>query len=258
MARTERCRAALGMLLALALCGSSILPKVPSLRPRAASLPPSVMSPTYTQFRRKLGVETRSIDRPPYRPVPGCTYRATGLGGHDSDRPVELSVRPVRDRLLVSIAAGAETSTALIGGDGRMFDFSLPRQGRVVNPESWASFARERAESLRRAGREDPHVINELSLIVPHYLPARFDPGATVAIVADENGAIWGRHVYRGITVFGGRQALLFDLLGPAALPQARADHLIGFALVDPATMLPLALVLDTSQKLRLEQLACR
>jgi hypothetical protein len=251
--KSVRRGAALALLLAQFLEGCTILPEAPSL-------PPSVMSPAYTEFRQSLDVEARSIARPPYRPVSGCSYRAvaTDLGGRDSDRSVELSVRPVRERLLVSIAAGSEKSTALIGGDGRMFDFSLAGQGAVVNPETWASIARERAESFRRAGREDAHVVNDLSLIVPHYLPARFNPGATVAILADEDGGIWARHVYRGMTEFGGRQALLFDLLGVAASPADRADHLVGFALVDPATMIPLALILDASRKLRFEQLACR
>lgn len=246
--------AALAILLALGVGGCAfILPETPSL-------PPSAMSPAYTQFRQSLDIEAHSIARPLYRPVQGCTYRVFGtdLGARDSDRPVDLSVRPVRERLLVSIAAGSETSTALIGGDGKMFDFSLAAQGVVVNPETWTSIARERALSFRRAGREDAHVVNDLSLIVPHYLPARFNPGATVAILADENGGIWARHVYRGMTAFSGRQALLFDLIGSAGPPSARADNLIGFALVDPATMLPLALILDTSRKLRFEQLACR
>jgi hypothetical protein len=245
--------AALALLLALATGGCALLPDVPAL-------PPSVMSPAYTQFRRSLDVEARSIGRPTYRAVAGCTYRAlaTDLGPRAGDRPVELSVRSVRERLLVSIAAGDETSTALIGGDGRMFDFSLAGQGVVVNPETWNSIARERAEALRRAGRQDPHVFNDFSLIVPHYLPARFDPGATVAILADEDGGIWARHVYRGVTNFSGRQALLFDLVGSAVPPPAQADNLVGFALVDPTTMLPLALILDTSRKLRFEQLACR
>jgi hypothetical protein len=243
---------ALAMLLALAMSGCAIVPEVPSL-------PPSAMSPAYTQFRQSLDVEARSIARPPYRPVEGCTYRAlaTDLDGRTSDRPVELSVRPVRERLLVSMAASSERSTALIGGDGNMFDFSLASRGGVVNPESWTSTAKERAESFRRAGRKDAHVINDLSLIVPHYLPGRFDPGATVAVLADEDGRNWARHVFRGTTTFNDRQALLFDLLGSDASPSDGADHLVGFALVDPATMLPLALILDTSRKLRFEQLAC-
>jgi len=249
--KPRRRGAALAVLLAVAAGGCSLLPDVPTL-------PPSVMSPAYTQFRLSLEVEARSIPRPSYRAVPGCTYRALGtdLGGHDSDRPVELSVRPVRERLLVSIAAGSETSTGLIDAEGRMFDFSLAGQGVVVNPETWTSVAKERAETFRRAGRSDAHVVNELTLIVPHYVPDRFNPGATVAILSDEDGGIWARHVYRGITDFGGRQALLFDLLGPAAPPD-RADQLVGFALVDPSTMLPLALILDTGRKLRFEQLTC-
>lgn len=253
MPKSERHRDALAMLLAFAVCGCAILPEVPSL-------PPSAMSPPYTQFRLNLEVEARSIPRPPYRPVQGCTYRAlaTDLGGHTSDRPVELSVRLVRERLLVSMAASSEKSTALIGSDGQIFDFSLSSPGGVINPETWMSAARERAESFRRTGRKNAHVFNDLSLIVPHYLPGQFDPGATVAILADEDGRSWARHVYRGTTTFGGRQALLFDLLGSAALPSAQTDQLVGFALIDPATMLPLALILDTSQKLRFEQLACR
>jgi hypothetical protein len=251
--KPEQRFAALALLLALATCGCAILPQVPSL-------PPSAMSPAYTQFRQNLDVQARSIPRPPYRPVQGCTYRAlaTDLGGRNSDRHVELSVRPVRERLLVSMAASSERSTALIDGDGHMFDFSLAGPGGVINPETWMSTSKEQAASFRRAGREDVHVINDLSLIVPHYLPARFDPGATVAILTDEEGRSWARHVYRGTTSFDGRQALLFDLLGSTASPSVQADQLVGFALVDPATMLPLALILDTSQKLRFEQLACR
>lgn len=239
--------------LALALCGCTMLPK-------SGSLPPSVMSSAYTEFRESLDVKKRSMARPLYRPVPDCTYRvlATDPGGRDSDRPAEVSVRPVRERLLVSIAAGSETSTALIGEDGNMFDFSLAGQGAVVNPETWTSTAKERAESFRRAGREDAHVVNELSLIVPHYLSDRFNPGATAAILADEEGGVWVRHVYRGTTTFRGRQALLFDLLGSGPTAPGTAEHLVGFALVDPANMLPMALILDASQKLRFDQLGCR
>jgi hypothetical protein len=251
--KPERRCAALAMPLLLTVCGCAILPEAPSL-------PPSAMSPRYTQFRLNLDVEARSVPRPPYRPVQGCTYRAlaTDPGGRTSDHSVELSVRPVRERLLVSMAASPERSTALIDGDGQMFDFSLASGGGIINPETWTSTAKEQAQSFRRAGREDAHVINDFSLIMPHYLPGRFDPGATVAILTDEDGRSWARHVYRGTTSFGGRQALLFDLLGSTASPSAQTDQLVGFALIDPETMLPLALILDTSQKLRFEQLACR
>jgi hypothetical protein len=242
------------MLLGLVLGGCALIPKT-------EAPPPSAMNAVYTDFRRDLDVDAQAVARPPYQAVPSCTYRAFGTElGAGGDRPIELSVLTVRERLLVSIAAGSDKSTALIDGDGQMFDFSLADQGSIANPETWTSIARQRAESFRRAGRGDAHVFNSLSLIVPHYLPARFEPGATVAVLADEDGKIWARHVYRGVTPYAGRQALLFDLLGAATAPEAgaKADRLVGFALVDSATMLPLALVLDTGQKLRFEQLGCR
>ena len=49
--------AALAMLLALAAGGCTLLPDLSE----APSLPPSAMTPAYTQFRLNLDVEARSI-----------------------------------------------------------------------------------------------------------------------------------------------------------------------------------------------------
>jgi hypothetical protein len=201
-------------------------------------------------------VATVPVARQPNGPIEGCSYRTviTDPAGRHADRSQELTLRPVRDRLLLSLAGGGRTSTALIGSDGRMFDFNLGGPGAAMNAETWPALARQRADELRAAKSRDPHVINELAVLFPHYGAAVLNPGATVATVQHESGQPWARFVYRGTTSHDGREMLLLDLVRDAG---RAGQQTVGFSLVDARRMIPRLLVLDSSYKIHFEQQRC-
>jgi hypothetical protein len=214
------------------------------------------MGKAYTVFRSRLPVAAVPVARLSYAPIEGCGYRAviTDPGRRYDDHGQELTVRPVRDRLLVTLAGGGQTSTALIGGDGRLFDFNLGGPGPPANAETWPALAKARAAALRSAGASDPHVLNHLAVLFPHYSVAMLNPGATVASVPDESGQPWARFVYRGTTSHQGRDGLLLDLVRGAGT----GEQTVGFSLVDARAMIPQLLVLDSGYKIHFEQLRCR
>jgi hypothetical protein len=250
---TIRIRAWLAALPVLLLAGCQTAPAI-------TGAPMPTMSKANTAFRGRLAVAAVPVARLGYTPVEGCTYRIvlTDPAGRHGDRSQELTIRGVRDRLLVSLAGSGQTSTALIGSDGRMFDFNLAGLGAPANPETYPALAGKRAAELRAAGASDPHVLNELAVLFPHYSTAVFNPGQTAAGIEDENGRGWGRYVYRGTVSHKGGDALLFDLLRTSVVAGRQAERTVGFALVDARKMIPLLLVLDSSYKIHFEQQRCR
>jgi hypothetical protein len=245
-------RVGIGLLPALLLAGCQTTPPT-------GGAPPTTMSAANTAFRSRLAIAAVPVARLPYGPVEGCIYRAvtTDPAGRHSDRTLELSIRPVRERLLVSLAAGPQTSTALIGSDGRMYDFNLSGLGAPANPETYPALASKRAAELRGAGARDAYVLNELGVYFPRYAAAVMNPGQSVATILDENGRTWGRYVYRGTASHKGRDALLLDVVRVLGAP-SQPEQTAGFALIDARQMVPLLLVLDSGGKIHLEQQRCR
>lgn len=250
----RRKRAGLGAALAaLLLSACQTGPAFEGGRPSAVSKPNHA-------FLRSLQLSASPAPRPAYREIDGCSYRAvtTDAQGKYGSRTFELAVRRARDRLLVSMANGALTSTALIGPDGKLYDFNLAGAGQPLNADTFPAYAKRRAAALKPVHGADSHVVNELALYFPDYSGVRLVPGETAATIADENGRPWARYVYRGTALLAGRSVFVLDLLRRSDAKPQQGERTIGFSLIDRERMLPALTIVESIQKIHLQQVRCR
>lgn len=240
-------------LAALLLSACQTGPAFEGGRPLAVSKPNQA-------FLRRLQPSALPAPRPPYRGIDGCTYRAvtTDAQGKYASRTFELAMRRARDRLLVSMANGGLTSSALVGTDGKLYDYNLAGAGQPLNADTFPAYAKRRAAALKPVHGADSHVINELALYFPHYSGVRLVPGETAATIPDENGRPWARYVYRGTAVEAGRPVFVLDLLRRSDAKPQQGERTIGFSLVDRERMLPLLMIMESIQKVHLQQVRCR
>jgi hypothetical protein len=219
---------------------------------------PSAISKPNHAFLRSLQISALAAPRPAYRAVEGCTYRAvtTDAQGKYASRTFELAMRRARDRLLVSMANGGLTSTALIGADGKLYDYNLADSGQ--NADTFPAYAKRRAAALKPVHGADSHVVNELALYFPYYSGDRLVPGDTAATIPDENGQPWARYVYRGTALHAGRPVFVLDLLRRSDAKPQQGERTIGFSLIDRERMLPALTVVEATQKIYLQQARCR
>lgn len=221
---------------------------------------PSAVSKPNHAFLRSLQLSALPAPRPAYRAIDGCSYRAvtTDAQGKYGSRTFELALRRARDRLLVSMANGGLTSTALIGPDGKLYDFNLAGAGQPLNADTFPAYAKRRAAALKPVHGADSHVVNELALYFPHYSGVRLVPGETAATVPDENGRPWARYVYRGTALHAGRPVFVLDLLRASEAKPQQGERTIGFSLIDREHMLPALTIVEAIQKIHLQQVGCR
>jgi hypothetical protein len=226
----------------------------------ACQTTPAPLSPSHNAFFTGLPVAKVPAPRPSYSAVQGCTYRSvtTDAEGKYRDSLLDVTLRPVRDRFLVRVADSQATSTALIGDDGRMFDFNLAGFDQPANAETFGALATRRAAALRPVHGADSHVINQLALFFPHYPVATMRPGDGVSVISDEGGRPWARYVYRGTATFEGREVLVLDLRRRSEAKPKLGERTIGFSLIDRKQALPLFLILESIGKIDLRQLRCR
>lgn len=194
-----------------------------------------------------------------YRPVESCSYLRTTnppIGSAESEN-LQISVRPVQDRMLVTAKGDRGDSTALIGIDGELFDFNLfvNRTGSRSTSDTYASDATVALSQIE--GKPGAHAVNELQVFVPHYRANSVRYGEVIAEVADESGEVWGRYVYGGVSSFANGKVLLFDLVRTANSGTSYSETVRGFSLVDPETMLPVIATLDSGYSLRMQRIEC-
>jgi hypothetical protein len=235
--------AAAAALAALAACQST---------PKGPSGPPTTMAAANVQFRTALPVEPTPLRAAFYRQLPRCSYAVgRALTGKPATRKdVALTIRPVRDRLLITLQEGGEASTALIGADGTMHDFNL-RDDEGVR---WTSDDYG-ARAARLAAQGAGSVINQFTAMFPRYQQGPWMVDAPVAEVHDQTGAVWARYYYRGLTNSHGRRAAVLDML--SATSANGTPLLTGYNIVDAESLVPLLYVFQTHNEVRFERLSC-
>lgn len=162
-----------------------------------------------------------------------------------------------RDRMLVTITEGANVSTALIGQDGRLFDFNLTGflGGQRVDTQSYYQRARGEVARAQAVTEGTVHVMNEFSIVFPHYTNAAPGPGDVTTNIVNEEGNLWGRYVYRGTAQYGTARVAVLDLVTDSQ-PNG-TPVVIGYNLIDLANMAPVLTVLDIGSKLHFERTGC-
>jgi len=225
---------------------------------------PSAMDGQNNQLRTQLTLSAVPIGASVYVPVKGCTFTETRqpIGEPAQVIAVKVSIKKVRDRLLIVSNENGDSSTALIGRNGKIYDFNTadPSDHHRVTTESYSSDVDAKLAKLREhniTAAANPHVINEFSVLVPEYFAKSANPGDTVAVVYAEDGSIWANYVYRGMTHFHGADAQVMDLIRLMPNAASYGPIMIGFDVVDVRTRMPLLIVIDAGMKVRLEQVAC-
>lgn len=195
-----------------------------------------------------------------YAPAAPCTYRSTfTLYGQDPQvRISSVSLKPVRNRLLVSMLGPGENSTVLIDRSGMLYDFNLVNMnGTRSTSEDYQAGANEQAARTREKYGASSHAINDFTILYPHFIAGRRQVGDVVAEIADESGSLWGTYVYRGTTSYAGRQAVVIDLVHKLETRPDKPPVAVGFNILDASTLAPLLLVLDAGSALRVERISC-
>lgn len=184
---------------------------------------------------------------PRYRPVSYCQYTGQMSDGVTRQRDSEtIVVRRVRDRLLVTSTIGGEQSTLLISPSGQKYDYNAAdASGRRLTPDEFSRVQGERGPAM-----------NNIDLYIPSFRPGPANPGDVVARLRDSSGIVQAVFVYKGLTSFKGRDAVLLDLA--MATPDGAAGRGVGFSIIDAQRALPLLFAASGRPSIRVEQIECR
>jgi len=223
----------------------------------------SIMDADNTRRRARLIITPVALPHQiAYSPTERCFYRVVSIGyaGRTASFEREVAVRTVHDRYLITHRQSGIASTALIGKDGRLFDFNTVQfDGSRTNSETFPAYASAQSRALREQPHVFAHFINELKIAYPHYATERRQVGSVVATVTDENGRPWAQYVYRGLTNNNGVTAAVLDLT-KVREGDAGGGFVIGFNVVDLSRALPVLYVVDTGSatKLVVERTQCQ
>jgi len=232
--------------LSLSSCMIPVMPPLPSGTR-------SGMGEERTRIRSQLAITAVSLaERLTYRPVQACSYRVKmgSADGEWSEGIQQVSLRRVRDRLLITAVQGGNTSTALIGNDGQVHDFNVSLvDGERTNSEVFFGGAH---------GDRDAMAINPINLAFPHYVSPRLGVGEMTGFVQHQSGWPWARYVYRGTTTYRGVDAIVLDLLSQVENDGRGQPLTIGFAVIDRRNSMPLYYTVDAGFTVEALQISCR
>lgn len=184
---------------------------------------------------------------PRYRAVSLCRYSGRMSDGlHTQSDAQTITVRRVRDRLLVTSTIGSEHSTALISQSGHRYDFNAAD----------ATGLRLTPEEFRAAQGQGGPGMNNMDLYIPAYISGGAQPGQIVSVLRDGTGTVQAAFVYRGLATFQNREAILLDLVRSSG--GADIGRTIGYSIVDRARALPLLFEAAGNPSIRAEQIDCR
>ena len=213
---------------------------------------PAVIGGAELQFRNQLALDRVPLPRPAvYSPMTSCTYliSESDILGRSDEMIQKVSIRRVRDRILVTSLGTYGTSTALISPLGKLYDFNVPepRSGGRANPEN--------ISSLNPDGRGVP-VLIQFQYLYPEFISIHPQLDQVAAEVRLSNQRLWGQYIYRGIAQYEGLSVAVFDLVNVDVMPGAR-PKMIGFSLVDISNMSPVLVVKIEEHKMEYKRVSC-
>lgn len=184
---------------------------------------------------------------PRYRPVSYCHYTGEMSDGITRQSDAEtIVIRRVRDRLLATSTIGVEQSTVLLSPSGEKYDYNAAdASGRRLTPNEF-----------NRARGEGGPGMNNIDLYIPAFRPGPANPGDVVARLRNSDGIVQAVFVYKGLTSFKGREAVLLNLA--MATPEGTAGRTVGFSIIDAQRALPLMFAAAGRPSIRVEQIECR
>ena len=200
--------------LALMLCGCMAVTQLPDGQT-------SIMSAQGNQERTNLVISP--VPTPAaltYRPLKSCTYRSSSVGfGVDQTQSTgEISVRRVRDRLLLVDDSNGKKSTFLMSPSGKIYDFNnINSKGVQTTGDTQAAY--------------------QYSIFFPEFTTGLLRPGDTAATIRGKDGKVAGSYQYRGTTTYHGSTGYVLDYV--ALAPNTPYGAVVaGFSIIDTKSML--------------------
>jgi hypothetical protein len=233
-------------IIALFLDGCSVLTTLPDGQP-------SAMDDQNNRIRSQLAITASPLGASlKYHPVKNCSYDDTenqaGIGVQQFH--IDVSVKPVRNRLLITANNGKSISDALITPTGKLLEFNLTddQDNTHTTPETYQNRVDQTVAKLDPQyykGLSHPHALNNFSLKFPEYSAPIHNPGDIAAVIIDEANEQWGAYRYRGVTQIDGTTAAVLDITRVFPDYSERGPSLVGFELIDLRTMLPVLFVMQ-------------
>lgn len=195
-------------------------------------------------LRNSFVVQPERLKHPPkYAPVESCNYRVDVVRDGRSLDPISfpLTIKSVRDRLLVSYEYGSPASTAIIDTRGRIHDFNFVD---VFFGDRWDSESLpNKISKLRQSLGPEPGWLNQIQLLFPELNSRALLPGDRLGVLHDVGkGSVWGHYVYRGRSIVAGRSAIMGDVLRSSPALNGQPFN-YGFGLFDEDTFVPLLVI---------------
>jgi len=247
------------LLLSLAGCGTTQTARRP-VAINGGTM--SAMHESHTRERNALPLQPAQLQNSPrYAPMQACTYHsvhAPVMGPAAASR-MSVTVRPVRDRYLITMINEHGTGTVLLGPGGRLHDFNIfdiTTQSRFTS-ENYRRLAQQQQDKTESVSGAPADIINSVSAMFPEYIPAIRTPGSPAAFLPDARGVLWATYFYRGVTTHKGRAAAVLDLVRDVPGASGLPGDTVGFSVVELSTMMPLLVVVDAGFIFRMERVSC-
>lgn len=210
---------------------------------------------------RKMIKPTKERLRVPLQYTAGhsCSYEfvefRTGLS--ELSGTMEFKTTAVRDRIAISADAVGAKSSFLISPDGRIANFNAvdPFTKRRTTFKNFEAEAARIKEETRLA--QPDSIIQDVLIsppLVPRIVANDGSVGSKVAILEGTNGE-WAGYYYQGMVRYREWDAVVLDLIRQSALDGKK--YRIGFLVAEYRTMVPLMLVFENFERIRVRINSC-
>lgn len=215
------------------------------------------------KFRNDLYVSAKPVSfNATYNKVDRCYYNiGRSSTGREAllKRRASLVVRPVGDKYMSILSVDNMTSSALIDGGGRVYDFNVFHSfnNRRLTTEGQGLPKRINI-SNKSVGISQLH--NPLSLLQPEFVDSRWDVNqivSAISLLPDQESLAYLK--YKGVSQFNGASVLVLDIIYNAKDRKGGVLWTsIGFSLLDVETRLPIVFVFQFQDiRFRLDQISC-
>lgn len=226
---------------------------------------PTMLGGDYADYRNNLQLELVALPDGAleYVPVGVCEFRS--YVHRRNEEPVTnilqigvvqrgpgLQVTQIENQRLVS--------TIFIEPDGRMLDFNVVDQSvpEGLTPETFQAEARTTLEQLgENPDSRSANYLNISELIYPHFIASRPQVGDIVATVGSHSDESFANYRYRGLTEVDGARAMVLDLVRTFPNAAYYGEVVVGFTVIDLATMLPIFAALELGLVGTIERRSC-
>ncbi len=215
------------------------------------------------KIRRDLDISPRPVLlKSIYGKVDRCFYdirRRSKANEAISEKRASLVVRPVGDRFMTTLSVENLTSSALINGDGKVYDFNIFHQfnNQRLTTESQGLPGKINLDNKSVGASQ---IYNPLSLLQPEFVGSTWNANQIISAISlsrDQESLAYLK--YKGLSQYNGANVLVIDIVGRSR-GQTKGPFWtsIGFSLLDVETRLPVIYLIEFEEiSFRLERKSC-